>query len=91
MSDDFGSHSMTAGDFLKQHDDNNRNRRLALVLYLSPDWKPEYGGSLKIADPAGDGESTVAANYNSLVAFDTLAGTITTSFRSARRQNRTRG
>lgn len=75
VSDDFGSHSMTAGDFLKPHDDNNRNRRLALVLYLSPDWKPEYGGALKIADPAGDGESTVAASYNSLVAFDTLAGT----------------
>jgi len=74
MSDDFGSHSMAAGDFLKAHDDNNRNRRLALVLYLSPDWQPEYGGVLRIVDPAGH-ESTVPAQYNSLVAFDTLAGT----------------
>ena len=65
LSDDFGSHSMASGDFLKEHDDNNRDRRLALVLYLSPDWKPEYGGSLTIVDPAG-GESTVAATYNTL-------------------------
>lgn len=73
-SDDFGSHSMSAGDFLKAHDDDNRNRRLALVLYLSPAWGPEYGGSLKIVDADGR-ESTVEARYNSLVAFDTRAGT----------------
>ena len=73
-SADFGSHSMGAGDFLNAHDDDNRNRRLALVVYLSPDWKADYGGSLKIVD--GDGnESTVEARYNSLVAFDTRAGT----------------
>lgn len=74
-SDDFGSHSMGAGDFLKEHDDNNRNRRLALVLYLSPGWKPEFGGSLHIVDPSGQ-ESIVVSQYNSLVAFDTLAGTM---------------
>lgn len=73
-SDDFGSHSMVAGDFLKAHDDDNRNRVLALVLYLSPDWTPDYGGTLKIVDPAGE-ELTVEAKYNSLVAFDTRAGT----------------
>ena len=75
LSDDFGSHSMASGDFLKEHDDNNRDRRLALVLYLTPDWRPEYGGSLTIVDPSG-GESTVAATYNTLVAFDTLADTM---------------
>jgi 2OG-Fe(II) oxygenase superfamily len=73
-SADFGSHSMQAGDFLKSHDDDNRNRVLALVLYLSPAWKPEFGGSLKISDADGN-ESTVDAKYNSLVAFDTRAGT----------------
>ena len=73
-SDDFGSHSMQAGDFLRTHDDDNRNRRLALVLYLSPGWRPELGGSLEIVD--GDGRtSVVEARFNSLVAFDTLAGT----------------
>ena len=73
-SDDFGSHSMGAGDFLKEHDDNNRNRRLALVLYLSPDWKSEFGGGLHISTPCGE-ESIVVPEYNSIVAFDTLAGT----------------
>jgi 2OG-Fe(II) oxygenase superfamily len=73
-SDDFGSHSMGAGDFLREHDDNNRNRRLALVLYLSPGWKAELGGSLHIFDPNGQ-EHAVEAEYNSLVVFDTLAGT----------------
>jgi len=73
-SDDFGSHSMGAADFLKEHDDNNRNRRLALVLYLSPGWESELGGSLHIADPAGH-ESVVAPEYNSVIAFDTLAKT----------------
>ena len=74
-SDDFGSHSMGAGDFLLEHDDNNRNRRLALVLYLSPDWTADLGGSLHILDADGR-ESIVAPEYNSLVAFDTLAGTV---------------
>lgn len=74
-SDDFGSHSMGRGDFLKDHDDSDRNRRLALVLYLSPGWTPELGGSLRIV--AADGQTwTVEPKYNSLVAFDTLAGTI---------------
>jgi hypothetical protein len=74
-SDDFGSHSMAPGDFMKDHDDNNQNRRLALVLYLSPGWSEEMGGSLHIVDESG-AESVVTPTYNSLVAFDTLAGTI---------------
>ena len=73
-SDDFGSHSMAAGDFLKSHDDDNRNRVLALVLYLSPGWQPEYGGNLEIVDPDGRA-TTVDPTFNSLVAFDTRAGT----------------
>jgi 2OG-Fe(II) oxygenase superfamily len=74
-SDDFGSHSMGAGDFLKEHDDSDRNRRLALVLYLSPDWKADLGGSLHIVLPDG-GTWMVEPEFNSLVAFDTLAGTM---------------
>jgi hypothetical protein len=73
-SEDFGSHSMKASDFLRAHDDNNRNRRVALVLYLSPGWKPEFGGSLHIIDPEGH-QYVVPPEYNSIVAFDTLAGT----------------
>src|SRR5262249_6408281 len=32
-SDDFGAHSMVQGDFLRPHSDDNKNRRLALVIY----------------------------------------------------------
>ena len=74
QSDDFGSHCMKSGDFLKSHDDDNKDRVLALVLYLSPDWQAEYGGTLRIVKPDGE-ELTVEARYNSLVAFDTRAGT----------------
>jgi 2OG-Fe(II) oxygenase superfamily len=74
-SDDFGSHSMGIGDFLKEHDDNNRNRRLALVLYLSPGWNADFGGRLHIRDREG-GHYVVPCGYNSLVAFDTLADTV---------------
>ena len=51
-SDDFGSHSMATGDFLKPHSDDNRNRRLALVIYLS-DWRPNFGGALNVVDSQG--------------------------------------
>jgi hypothetical protein len=71
-SDDFGSHFMTAGDFLRPHSDDNRNRRLALVIYLSPGWEPQFGGQLYVTDR--DGEITqVEADYNSVIAFDVLA------------------
>ena len=73
-SDDFGSHRMSEGDFLRQHDDDNKNRRLAIVIYLTPEWKPEEGGSLHVVDRDG-GQHNVDANYNSIVMFDTLAGT----------------
>jgi len=73
-SDDFGSHRMDAGDFLRPHDDNNRDRRLALVLYLSPGWQPDFGGTLHVVDEAGT-DSAVEADYNSLVVFDTRAKT----------------
>ena len=73
-SDDFGSHSMKAGDFLKPHDDNNRNRRIALVIYLSDDWEPRFGGSFNMIDREGH-TTTMAPEYNSMVVFDVGAGT----------------
>ena len=72
-SDDFGSHSMKAGDFLKPHNDENRNRRLALVIYLSPDWDPRLGGALKVIDAQGH-TTKIEAEYNSMVVFDVAAG-----------------
>ncbi len=71
-SDYFGSHSMARGDFLKPHDDDNRNRRLALVIYLSPGWEPRFGGALHVVDAAGR-TTVVEAIYNSMVVFDVAA------------------
>ena len=73
-SDDFGVHSMRTGDFLRPHSDNNRNRRLALVIYLSPDWEPGLGGRLEVIDKEGN-ITPVEPKYNSMVVFDVLAET----------------
>jgi len=71
-SDDFGAHSMIEGDFLRPHSDDNRDRRLALVIYLSPNWQPRFGGLLRVAHP--DGSFTeVEPSYNTMIAFDVLA------------------
>jgi len=70
-SDDFGAHSMTTESLLRPHSDDNRNRQLALVIYLSPGWKPGYGGQLTVNH--FDGETTVVeAEYNSMIAFNVL-------------------
>lgn len=74
-SDDFGAHSMRAGDFLRPHSDNNRNRQLALVLYLTPGWHPSFGSSLIIAQ-SGQDPTEVRPEFNSLVAFDVAADTV---------------
>lgn len=73
-SDDFGVHRMESGDYLRAHSDDNRNRRVALVIYLTPGWRAEYGGSLHITDSAGR-ETVVHPVYNSMVVFDVLAET----------------
>jgi 2OG-Fe(II) oxygenase superfamily len=73
-SDDFGVHSMGTGDFLRAHSDDNKNRRIALVIYLSPDWERSYGGNLQLFDK--DGALTeIVPSYNSMVVFDVLAET----------------
>jgi hypothetical protein len=73
-SDDFGSHSMKRGDFLKSHSDDNRNRSLALVIYLSPNWGPHFGGALNVVDSQGR-TVKIEPEYNSMVVFDVAAGT----------------
>lgn len=73
QSDDFGCHEFRVGDFLLAHDDANRNRRVALVMYLTPAWRPEFGGALSMT--AADGSvDRVEASFNTMVVFDTLAG-----------------
>ena len=72
-SDDFGCHEFRVGDFLLAHDDANRNRRVALVMYLTPAWVSGFGGALSMT--AADGSVTrVEATFNTMVVFDTLAG-----------------
>ena len=72
-SDDFGCHEFNVGDFLLAHDDANRGRRLALVLYLTPGWEPSYGGALSMTAADGTTERT-EATFNSMAVFDTTAG-----------------
>jgi hypothetical protein len=73
-SDDFGSHAMLAGDFLTPHTDNQRNRQLALIIYMSPGWDARLGGILHVIDKDGN-DVTILPEYNSLVAFDVLTDT----------------
>jgi hypothetical protein len=73
-SDDFGVHRMEVGDYLRAHSDDNRDRRIALVIYLTPGWESEYGGSLHLTDRSGQ-ETVVNPTYNSMVVFDVLAET----------------
>lgn len=75
VSTDFGSHAMRGGDFLLAHSDDNRNRRLALVIYLSPDWDPAFGGALHMRE-AGGGVTRIEPEYNSIVAFDVKVDTM---------------
>jgi hypothetical protein len=71
-SDDFGAHAMGAGDFLRPHSDDNKNRHLALVIYLTPGWRREDGGVLQVLHP--DGAFTeVEPRFNSMIAFDVLS------------------
>jgi len=70
-SNDFGAHSMTSESLLRPHSDDNRDRQLALVIYLTPGWKSEFGGQLKVTHL--DGKTTVVeAEYNSVIAFNVL-------------------
>ncbi len=62
-------HRMQSEHFLKQHDDRVKNREIAFIIYLSPDWLPEYGGNLHIIDH-DDLELVLNPVYNRLLMFD---------------------
>jgi hypothetical protein len=70
----FSVHAMRHGDFLHAHTDAVEDRRLAFVLYLSPDWQPLFGGGLHVVEPGGSA-LRIEAEYNSLVVFDVTART----------------
>jgi len=66
---------MIQGDYLRPHSDDNRNRRLALVIYLTQGWQQDFGGLLRVVHQ--DGSFTeIEPHYNSMVAFDVLTAPI---------------
>src|SRR6058998_1191163 len=71
-SEEFGAHAMAAGDFLRPHSDDNKDRQLALVIYLTPGWKRKFGGVLRVVHH-DERFTDVEPEYNSLIAFDVLA------------------
>ena len=68
------ANSFKNGDFLCLHSDNQDNRYLAVILYLSPDWDASYGGALHLAGENMD-PIKIDVEYNQLIAFDVTADT----------------
>ena len=62
-------------DHLLCHDDNNGDRRIAFVLYLSENWEAADGGALELFDTDENGLPknvvySLVPEYNSLVFFE---------------------
>jgi Rps23 Pro-64 3,4-dihydroxylase Tpa1-like proline 4-hydroxylase len=70
-SDDFGAHSMVQGDYLRPHSDDNCNRQLAVVIYLTQGWRRDFGGLLRVIHEDGN-LTEIEPEYNSMIAFDVL-------------------
>lgn len=72
-----GISMMTLGDFLNPHIDNShdsdrhRYRTLNLLYYVTPDWKPEYGGNLELWDENVREAETIPSKFNRFVIMET--------------------
>lgn len=73
-----GISAMVKGSYLKPHLDNShdskqeRYRVLNLLYYVTPDWKPEFGGSLEVWDDGPTGAPRpFPALFNRLVVMAT--------------------
>jgi Rps23 Pro-64 3,4-dihydroxylase Tpa1-like proline 4-hydroxylase len=72
-----GISMMAEGDFLNPHIDNSHDgerkhyRRLNLLYYVTPDWKPEYGGSLELWDNDVKHAVVIPSLFNRLVVMET--------------------
>jgi len=74
----FGGGAMISenGDFLNIHEDFNwhyqlqLHRRVNVLLYLTPDWKPEYGGNLELHNSEQKVKEIIPM-FNRLVVFAT--------------------
>lgn len=70
----FVVNTLSVGDFIASHNDVHRDRhhrRIAFILYLTPGWKPEFGGALHTTGHGGD-ESVFEVEYNSFAFFDVM-------------------
>ena len=68
------AYSYRVGDFLSLHTDDVRDKRLSFVFYLSPQWEPDFGGTLHMIDPYGN-VLQISPDHNSLIIFDVAART----------------
>lgn len=58
------------------HAQMQAHRRLNLLIYLTPDWQPEYGGTLELWDTRGERrERVVEPLFNRAVLFATRSDT----------------
>lgn len=68
---------MAKGDFLNPHIDNSHDgertlyRRLNLLYYVTPNWKPEYGGSLELWNDTVRIPVVIPSLFNRLVIMET--------------------
>jgi len=56
------------GQFLKKHNDYREGRKLCHILYIEPNWKPEYGGGLCMLPENGEAIRHTPV-FNRLVLF----------------------
>lgn len=72
-----GIHVTSRGGFLKMHTDFNwhaklrADRRINILYYLNRDWRPDYGGSLRIQRLGQSEEKVIDPVFNRLVIFNT--------------------
>lgn len=74
-----GLHQSSRGGFLNVHADftmhhhhQNWHRRVNLIVYLNPDWRPEWGGSIELWDKQmRDCVAAVPPLLNNAVIFNT--------------------
>ena len=60
-----------AGSFLREHDDHVRaeDRRVAYVINLTRDWRPDWGGLLHFCDDKREVVETFTPHFNSMSLF----------------------
>lgn len=63
------THKFDENQFLRRHNDKSGNRKIAFILYLTPNWQSEYGGALHIVGKSNE-EAYFQPEFNSLVMFD---------------------